>query len=203
MPILSLPTLERSKPTVVSFSLIPNTQKFESPLNRTTQTLELPGARWAAKMEYKNRSEADGRVLKAFLASLRGMSGRFYLSDLSHPTPSGTALGTPLVKGAGQTGTSLNIDGCTINQTAFLKAGDYFGVNGELKIVTATVPTDGSGNATIPFEPPIRTSPADNAVITLTNPVCTMRLVDDNQDQVEFDPERRPTITINCVEVFA
>lgn len=202
MATLTLPTLARLAPTVVSFRLFYNTQSFESPLNRTVQTLELPGARWMATIEYKNLQESDARILKAFLAQLRGAAGRFYLGDLSHGTPSGTALGNPLVKGASQVGTSLVTDGWTPDQTSLLFPGDYFSVNGELKLVTAVCVSDGSGNATITFEPPLRAAPADNAPLTVINPVATFRLKDDEQDQMQIDPDRFPTVTFEAVETF-
>jgi hypothetical protein len=181
---------------------MPNTQAFESPLNRTVQTVELPGARWTFTLEYRSISHTDARILKAFFAQLRGMAGRFYLGDRSHKTPAGTAAGTPVVKGAAQTGATLITDGWTPSQANLLLPGDYIGVNGELKIITATCSSDVSGNATLVFEPPLRYSPADNAAITVSSPVCVMRLADDEQDQIVIDPERRPTVTFEGMEVF-
>jgi len=202
MATLTFPTLSVA-PSVCRFSLMANTQVFESPLNRTVQTVELPGARWTCTLEYRSVSMADARVLKAFFAQLRGMAGRFYLGDYSHRTPAGTAAGTPVVKGANQTGTSLITDGWTVSQSNLLQPGDYIGVNGELKIITAACSSDVDGNATLTFEPPLRAAPLDDAPITVTAPTCTMRLIDDEQDQIVIDPERRPTITFECVEVFA
>ena len=99
--------------------------------------------------------------------------------------------GTPLVNGASQTGASLVTDGWTAS-TAVLKEGDVItlaGVNavnpqsrestGVLRqfVVTATVTSDGSGNATIAISPSITTgtgfqtvtgSAADNAAITVS-----------------------------------
>lgn len=202
MSTLTFPTLSAA-PAVCRFSLVPNTQRFESPLNRTVQTVELPGARWTATLEFRGISHADARTLKAFFAQLRGMAGRFYLGDYSHRTPAGSAAGTPLVNGASQTGSSLITDGWTPSQSNLLLPGDYIGVNGELKIITAACSSDGSGNATLTFEPPLRAAPLDNAPITVAAPKCTMRLLDDEQDQIIIDPERRPTITFEAVEVFS
>lgn len=202
MSTQSFPTLTRTAPTVVNFALIPNTQIFTSPINRSTQTLELPGARWRAKMEYRNVLESDARILKAFFAKLRGASGRFYLADMSHKTPAGTALGSGIVKGAAESGSSISTDGWTANQTSLLLPGDYVGIGGELKIITTAISSDGTGNATITFEPPLRSTPADNSAIVVTMPTCIMRLENDEQDQVDIDPERCPSITINCVETF-
>lgn len=201
MSVLSFPTLFTA-PSAASFRLVANTQAFTSPLNRATQTGEMPGARFVCSIEWRGLKAADVRLIKAFLAKLRGMAGRFYLWDVSLEAPAGTAAGTPLVKGANQTGTSLITDGWTAGQTGLLLPGDYFGVNNELKIVTAVAASDGSGNATITFEPPLRSSPADNAVITVTKPTCIMRLADDEQDQLMIEPPLQPGWTLNAVEIF-
>jgi len=64
--------------------------------------------------------------------------------------------------------------------TTVLKAGDYFEVNSELKMVTDDATSDSSGDVTINFSPSLRSSPSDDASITTTNPKCEMKLVDDN-----------------------
>ena len=198
---LTFPTLSKA-PTVCRFSLVPNTQTFESPLNRTVQTVDLPGARWSFGLEYRAISLADARILKAFLAQLRGRAGRFYLGDYTHKTPAGTALGSGMVKGANQTGSSLITDNWTPNQAALFLPGDYVGINGELKIITQTIAADALGEATLVFEPPLRTSPVDDTVLVTSNPKCTFMLKDDEQDQIIIDPERRPTLALEGMEVF-
>lgn len=201
MSILNFPTLSQA-PYSCKFVLMPNTQRFESPLNRTVQTLELPGARWKLTLEYKNISEVDARTFKAFLAKARGMAGRFYCWDWSHQSPFGTALGSGTVSGSGQTGSTLLTHNWTPSQTNLLNAGDYFQVNGEVKIITEVAQANGSGVATLTFEPPLRNSPPDDTVIVTYRPSCTFKLVDDEQDQITFDPDRVPSIKIEAAEVF-
>jgi hypothetical protein len=89
--------------------------------------------------------------------------------------------GTPQVKGAGQTGGTLNIDGCTASVTNWMMAGDYFSVNSELKRLTRNASTDGAGETTLYFEPILRVTPADNATLTVRGATCPMILVDDRQ----------------------
>lgn len=103
----------------------------------------------------------------------------------------GALGGTPLVNGAGQTGSSLNTKGWTASITALLNVGDVFtiaGVNavnpqtrqttGQLRqfVVTAVANSDGSGNSTVSISPAITTSgqfqtvtasPGDGAAITV------------------------------------
>lgn len=199
MTTLAWPTLTRSAPDEIEWSLIANTQSFSSPLSQSVQTVEMPGARWRASFTLANLQEADTAVVQAFMARLRGRAGRFTLHNFARPAPRGTATGTPLVAGAGQTGTTLAIDGLAAGVT--LLAGDYFGVNGELKMVVADATANGSGQMSVTFEPPLRASPADNTAITLVKPTATFMLEDDAMRWLT----RAPVLTdvpIVCVEAF-
>jgi len=81
--------------------------------------------------------------------------------------------GTPLVRGAGQTGTSLIIDGLT----SVPQEGDTFTLAGVAKVYTidASVTVTG-GIATLTISPTLASSPADNAVITFLS--CERSLSD-------------------------
>ena len=192
-------------PNRCTFGLQYNTRTFTSPLSGSNQTLEAPGARWIATLEYRNLSVADKREFMAFFAKLRGMAGRFYLHDFANGTPEGGVPGTPLVKGASQTGNDLITDGWTPSQADVLKAGDYIAFDTtagrELKILVADEASDGSGNSTLTFEPSIRTAPADSATIITSNPTGIFML---DSDMVEFKhhPPAFADLTIRCVEAL-
>ena len=172
-------------PTTVGFSSVEfglqnNNQVFESPLSKDIQVLELTGSKWYATFNLPPMKKENALEYIGFLQRLQGRVHSFYGYDPSHRSPSGTIAGsTLLVDGASQTGTSLNLDGGA-NSTLVLKAGDFFSVNNELKMITTNATTDGSGDVTVNFVPSLRTSPSDNAVITTTNPVCAMKLISDN-----------------------
>lgn len=168
-------------PTEMSIGVIANTRTFQSPFTGAIQTSERGGARLKLRMVFANLSGADRQDMIAFLAKLNGMEHRFTVRDYGH-TQRGTLTGTPLVKGAGQTGASLLIDGATISVTNWIRAGDQFQVGTELKIATADANSDGAGEVTIPFRPKLRTSPADNAAITVSSPVGLWMLVGDTID---------------------
>lgn len=190
MPTLTYPALSMS-PSSFMMQLKANTVTFRSPLNGAVQTGELPGAMWLGEIRYDSLSEADRRTLHAWLSQLRGMAGRFYLWDMAHPKPRGVATGTPLVNGGSQTGATLVTDGWTASVTNILLPGDYFSVNGELKRVVSATNSNGTGQATITFEPPLRASPSDNAALTLVQPTFTAMLADDDQDQYLVTPGLR------------
>ena len=194
------PTLARTAPGAMTWKLKSNTRSSQSPFSGSIQTREIPGARWMVSFTMEDLDEEDAAPLQAFLAKLRGRSGRFYLHNFARPTPRGTIAGTPLVKGAAQTGTSLNIDGCTVGTT--LVPGDFFGVNGELKMVVATATADGSGEMTVVFEPPLRAAPADNAAIVTDKPTATFMLTNDETTWSVKAP-LFTSIPFDCVEVWS
>jgi hypothetical protein len=200
MTAIAFPTLTRSAPRTVEWSLMANTQTFSSPLSQAVQTVEMPGARWHVAFTLENLTEADTALLQAFMAKLRGRAGRFTLHNFARPNPRGTATGVPLVAGASQTGTTLNLDGLAAGAT--LLAGDYFAVNGELKMVVANATADGTGAMAVTFEPPLRASPADNANITLAMPAATFML-DEDAMRWQTGPMVLTNISLAATEAWA
>ncbi len=163
-----------------SFFLETNTQTFTSPLNRATQKLELPGQRWRFNWSLPKLNRAQYAVWKAFILQLKGRTNTFTASDPDWQNNLGLWTGTPLVKGAGQTGNSLIIDNCTASKSDWGKAGDYFNCGSGLYCLTAPCSTNGSGETTLQFEPPMYTAPADNAPITCNPATVEMTLqIDD------------------------
>lgn len=186
----------------VRFGLQTNTQSFISPLSGTVQTLELTGARWAGDFILPPMTRAQAAEFLAFLQELGGMSGRFYGYDPSATEPRGNMTGsTLLVNGASQAGKSLVCDGAAAFTTVLLK-GDFFEVNGELKMIVADATSDGSGNVTLNFAPSLRTSPPDDATITTTNPSCTMMLVDDQQSFYDVNEVEHYGVRFSGIEAF-
>lgn len=198
MTAYSIPSTIKIKTS--SFALRTNTRKFVSPFNNATQTVELTGARWSATYTTPPLTRAQRADLQAFLLKLRGGANTFYAYDPDGKTARGTPTGTPLVNGGSQTGNSLTIDGCTNSVTGWLKAGDYFTVNGELKMIIADVNSNGSGQATLTFEPSLRSSPADNAAITVSTATCEMMLIDDGQAQWDTDENKLGVISFSGIE---
>ncbi len=189
-------------PSASEFLLVSNTQIFESPLSGHVQSLELPGARWRANLTFDKLSEADGRDLAGFLAALRGRSGTFTLHDHSLLSPRGVGTGTPLVNGASQTGSTLITDGWTVSTPGIMKTGDLFQIGNELKILTADVASDSGGNATLIFESPIRTSPAENSAIIINSPKALMKLSSDDFAGYRLTAPTKYNLKLSCFEVF-
>ena len=153
-------------PSTVSMQLLGNTGLFPSPLVASAQTLDRGGLKWQLTYNYTNISKAKRAVLMGLLARLRGQAHRLSVPIYDNPKR-GVYGGTPLVDAASQTGSTLSFDGAD-NVTNWIRAGDYFSVvvNGEheLKMCTVDLTTSGGGG-TLDFEPRLRASPLNNAII--------------------------------------
>lgn len=155
-------------PNLVAMQLSGNTGVFQSPLNGSIQTLDRGGLRWESQYTF-SKLRGDARAnLMGTLAGLRGQSNRLRVPVYDN-AKRGLYGGTPLVFGASQTGNSINLDGATFSITDWIRKGDYLSidVNGEheLKMATADASSDGAGLITVSFEPRLRTSPLNNAVV--------------------------------------
>lgn len=136
---------------------------------------------------FNSREEISKQYRKGRIGTAHGFN--WYMDQNCYTHTFGTHSGTPLVKGAGQTGSSLITDGwtsggCTLNEGDVFTIADVYGVNpqsyqstGKLQQfrVTSQI-SDTTGDMTIAIEPEIIVSgpfqtvnalPADNAPITM------------------------------------
>jgi hypothetical protein len=152
-------------PNATMFAVVSNTSIFQSHLTGAIQTLDRGGEHWNVKIVFGNLKAPDSDILVAWLAKLNGRQHRFTLHNHAK-TNRGAFGGTPLVAGASQTGNSINLDGCSFTITNWIREGDFFSIDNELKICTADASSDGAGLITVSFAPRLHAAPANNAVIT-------------------------------------
>ena len=141
----------------------------ESPVSFAQQVVAHTGQRWEAVVTLPPMTRADAEQWIAWAMSMRGHVGTFTMGDPSAATPRGSAGGSPVVNGASQTGGSIVLDGAATSQTGWLKAGDYIQIGTTLHKVLTDADTDGRGNVTLDIWPDLRTSPADNASVTVSS----------------------------------
>ncbi len=154
-----------------------------SPFTLTTQVMQHQGSRWEASVTLPPMKRASAEEWIAFLISLNGAYGTFLLGDPLGATARGTASsapGTPLVNGTSQTGSTLNIDGAPNSATGYLKAGDYIqlgsGSGSQLYKVLVDANSNGSGQVSLDIWPSLRSSPSDNATVTVSGAKGLFRL---------------------------
>lgn len=103
------------------------------------------------------------------------------------------------VDGAGQLGRSLNVKNADPNETLF-KPGEYFSLDGELKVATALSTSNGSGNATVFFDPPLRNPPEDGLLIEMFKPFARFRI--QPQTGWTLQPNRLHSFTLEATESY-
>jgi hypothetical protein len=177
-----------------------NKATFQSSFTRQRQTVPVAGGigdRWAGFVKTRPLKNPQALTAMNFLMKV-GVYGRF---TMLHPNYSGAASGESigLVKGAGQSGKSLLIDGFTPS-TLILQAGEWFQVRDEFKRVTANATSNGAGEITVFFEPTLRVSPADNDPVDLSSPVLLCELMMMPSQDTDF--RRLTTFTIPFQEAL-
>jgi hypothetical protein len=218
MPTISFPAdlLSRRGPSSITWGLQSSTLTHTSPLSGAIRTVSTPGARWrftatwpALSPEYQYLGGApqaltDRHAIEAFMAQLNGRAGRFtFYPPESVTERSGMRVNTiyitqATVNGAGQTGTSLL---CTATHQQVAWPGAFFSVNGELKRITQAASTDVSGNITLVFTPPLRSSPPNGANVSFVRPLGTFMLVDDYAG-LTVGPGGYADFTLDAIEAF-
>ncbi len=187
MTILTFPVLAYNAFDKYNLMLNANSLSFRSPLSNAVQTVEMPGALWAADFTLRPGVLADERAILAFLASLRGEAGRFWFWDISGKSAAFNQTAFPLVNGTNPVRNLLYTYGWSVTPGAtILKAGDLLGVQttssqSELKMVTQNVVCTDGTNASFTIEPPLRADTINASSVVLVKPVCLMKLTDNTQ----------------------
>lgn len=152
--------------------------RTRSPFSFAEQVQAHPGRMWLAELSLPPMLRAQAAEWAAWLLSLNGAEKTFLMGDPDAKTPRGTWAGTPLVDGASQSGTTIDIKG--LSNGATVKPGDYFqlgsGADAELKMNLSDLTAGAGGTLTLDIWPQIRTAPADGAAIVTSSPAGVWRL---------------------------
>lgn len=185
------------------------TSDAASPYTGQSTVIVFEGQWVEATLTLRAQDRKEAQKWNAWLTAQKGHLGTFLLGDPLRYHPLGSARsepGTPLVKGASQTGASLLIDGAPANRAQYLLAGDLIQVTcgGVVRLheVLQDVATNGSGEATLDLWPNLRASPADNAPLTLETPRGTFHRMSNVTDwQVGSDGISR--LVFDCKEYLS
>jgi len=191
-----------------TFGIMRSTSSNRSPFTYRQQVYDFGGSMWQGEVTFMPMFNSDASAIKAFLADLNGQFGTFLYGDPDFLALGalGTLGGTPLIKGAAQTGNTLEIDGATPLVTNWIRKGDYFqlgtGTDSRLYMITQDANSDSSGNVTLTFQPSLRSSPSDNQAVTITGAKGLMRLASNGAD---WQSNYRPiySVTIGFVEAIS
>jgi len=169
------------------------------PMGGAAQRLNRIGNRWALDIVYPRlRPEPDGRILMACIRRAKTEGALF-----PFPQP-GLAIGnpgTPMVDGAGQLGSILNLRGFVPGYIVL--EGQFFSIiyGGQryLHAANADTAADGSGKMPLAIHPMLRISPNDGAVCEFAQPYIE-GFLSGNEVAVELAIARATPATIVITE---
>lgn len=192
-------------PASVSIRAASSVQTSVSPFTYQQQVQANQGQVWRATISSPLLNRADAEDWISFLLKLNGPQNTFLLGDAAGKAPRGSALGTPVVDGAGQTGQTLDTRGWTANETGVLLPGDYIQVStasaSRLYKVLTQADADASGLATLDIWPRVRDKPADGTQIRTSDPVGVFRLAQ-NVSGWDWQPPSLTVIEFEAVEAI-
>lgn len=195
MAEITIPTILESSAT---FGLLRADVETEL-LTGASVFTEFTKAAWTYQAQLTIMTEQQGRAWAVALTQLSRFSNHFKAGPPGYAGGVYTAT-TLQVDGAGQLGTSLDIkNGNTL--TTVIRAGEYFEVNGELKMAISNCVTDSAGEGTVLFEPPLRVAPLNSASINLATPKAKFRLTSP-QTQWRIEPGKFYIISLDAVELL-
>lgn len=159
-------------------------------------------AYWTFTIPVLPRSNEEAKKWRAVMVELANMSNSF---EATPPGYKGSAYsragGSPIaVNGGGQLGREIAYSGADASAVVF-EPGEYFSVNGELKIVTAQSSSNASGEGVVEFEPALRNPPPNSESIEIFSPVTSFRLVGPIGGW-QLSPNRLHSFTLNAVETY-
>ena len=171
-------------PTTPEFRSI-NFASEQKTLTSTTDSgkmfsTQVDGQRFKFSATYPPMSRSDFAPVIAFIMKKRSQKETFQISLPDIKNAKGNVSGTVLVKNAHSAGdTTITVDA----MTGTLKAGDLVKFAGHNKVymVVSDATADGSNEATLTIEPPLRSAVSDNAVVTYDGIEFTVRLTNDLQ----------------------
>jgi len=141
---------------------------------------QIDGQRFSFTASYPTMTRETFSPVLAFIMKQRSQQNTFQVSLPDLKNAKGNVSGTVLVDGAHTAGdTTITVDA----MTGTLKAGDFvkFANHTKVYMVVADVTADGSNDATLTIEPPLRSNLANNEAVTYDGVQFTVRLSNDVQ----------------------
>jgi len=196
MTTITLPSTP--KPQTMSWRLLMPTQANVSSWTGKRQVVASGRGWWECDFNLPPIvGSTNINAWRAFVALARGTANDFYIPV--DPTAQSALSNTVRTNGTDQTGRAIATDGWP-NSTTVLQAGQFVTINDQLLQVTSDVTSNGSGQATIAVEPPVRQPVADNSVVEYKNPFCKMYMTE--EPNISVEPGYVYNISLRLREAF-
>ena len=160
-------------------------------------SVQIDGQRWKFSASYPPMGRSTFAPVYAFIMKQRSQKETFTIVPPVISSAQGNVSGTILVNGSHTAGdTTITVDA----MTGTLKAGDLIKFShSKVYMVVSDVTADGSNEATLTIEPPLREALADNSSVTYDNVPFTVRLTNDIQ-QFNTDDLDKYSFEVDFIE---
>jgi hypothetical protein len=168
------------------------------------QARQIDGQRFRLRLSFPVMTRTEFAPILAFIMKQRSQMESFTYTPPTVEDALGVASGVISVNGAISAGVnSVAIDGMANSTSGVFKAGDLFRFTGQNKVYMCVgdVSSNGSGQGTLTFEPPLRANVSDNAVLIYSNVDFTVGLTGDIQEFI-IGTENYFQYEIDLIEVL-
>ena len=168
------------------------------------QARQIDGQRFRLRLSFPIMTRTEFAPILAFIMKQRSQIESFTYTPPTVDDALGVASGVISINGAISAGvTSVAIDGMANSTSGVFKAGDLFRFTGQNKVYMCVgdVSSNGSGQGTLTFEPPLRANVSDNAIIIYSNVDFTVGLTGDIQEFI-IGTENYFQYEIDLIEVL-
>jgi hypothetical protein len=168
------------------------------------QARQIDGQRFRLRLSFPIMTRTEFAPILAFIMKQRSQIESFTYTPPTVDDALGVASGVISVNGGISAGvTSVAIDGMANSTSGVFKAGDLFRFTGQNKVYmcVSDVSSNGSGQGTLTFEPPLRANVSDNAIIIYSNVDFTVGLTGDIQEFI-IGTENYFQYEIDLIEVL-
>ena len=168
------------------------------------QARQIDGQRFRLRLSFPIMTRTEFAPILAFIMKQRSQMESFTYTPPTVEDALGVASGVISVNGAISAGvTSVAIDGMANSTSGVFKAGDLFRFTGQNKVYmcVSDVSSNGSGQGTLTFEPPLRANVSDNAILIYSNVDFTVGLTGDIQEFI-IGTENYFQYEIDLIEVL-
>ena len=153
---------------------------MSSPYTGRSQILQSPYAVWMVEGDLIPYEKTKVGPMKSWVMQLAGKANRtkLLLPDANLNSLGTTQVGT--VKTTAASGsTSITAQGYTPS-TTLAEEGDYVNIGDELKVITSVYTSDGAGEETFTFAPPLRNEQTAGTSVRLHDNFLWVRAAEDN-----------------------
>lgn len=196
-----------SLPSKVYFESVPTLKLQRGGLSMRSrytgkrQAITFPFAMWAIEATTIPMDGTDAGEWRAFFALLEGLKNTFRLPVPGVDVPLSAFSGTAAVGTAGAAAGAVAMPITTTGGSGtFLKKGDYFTVNDELKLCTADCAV--GTNVSLSFEPLLRSAVTAGMAITVNQPTVLLCAADTGVAEWSLQHPVLHQFKLKAVEAF-